>query len=95
MGADQLPEILLAAFKPAERRLPCLTGLPLQQAQHPPTVVADLDAGADEACVALRQMLGLSRNVTRTRLIKIGELAVNKRRLTENLRGERLIQLSI
>ncbi|WP_027613379.1 sigma-54-dependent Fis family transcriptional regulator [Pseudomonas sp. URIL14HWK12:I6] len=40
-------------------------------------------------------LLGLSRNVTRTRLIKIGELAVNKRRLTENLRGERLIQLSI
>ena len=40
-------------------------------------------------------LLGLSRNVTRTRLIKIGELAVNKRRLTENLQGERLIQLSI
>ncbi|MCU7215791.1 sigma-54 interaction domain-containing protein [Pseudomonas sp. VE 196-7] len=40
-------------------------------------------------------LLGLSRNVTRTRLIKIGELAVNKRRLTENLHGERLIQLSI
>jgi DNA-binding NtrC family response regulator len=40
-------------------------------------------------------LLGLSRNVTRTRLIKIGELAVNKRRMTENLRGERLIQLSI
>lgn len=40
-------------------------------------------------------LLGLSRNVTRTRLIKIGELAVNKRRPTENLQGERLIQLSI
>ncbi|MFJ2387827.1 sigma-54 interaction domain-containing protein [Pseudomonas koreensis] len=40
-------------------------------------------------------LLGLSRNVTRTRLIKIGELAVNKRRLNENLQGERLIQLSI
>jgi len=40
-------------------------------------------------------LLGLSRNVTRTRLIKIGELAVNKRRLSENLQGERLIQLSI
>ena len=40
-------------------------------------------------------LLGLSRNVTRTRLIKIGELAVNKRRLTENLHGERLIRLSI
>ena len=40
-------------------------------------------------------LLGLSRNVTRTRLIKIGELAVNKRRPTENLQGERLMQLSI
>jgi hypothetical protein len=40
-------------------------------------------------------LLGLSRNVTRTRLIKIGELAVNKRRLNENLHGERLIHLSI
>jgi DNA-binding NtrC family response regulator len=40
-------------------------------------------------------LLGLSRNVTRTRLIKIGELAVNKRRPAENLQGERLMQLSI
>jgi DNA-binding NtrC family response regulator len=40
-------------------------------------------------------LLGLSRNVTRTRLIKIGELAVNKRRPTENLQGERVMQLSI
>lgn len=40
-------------------------------------------------------LLGLSRNVTRTRLIKIGVLAVNKRRFTENLHGERLIRLSI
>ncbi|WP_247255488.1 sigma-54 interaction domain-containing protein [Pseudomonas moorei] len=40
-------------------------------------------------------LLGLSRNVTRTRLIKIGELAVNKRRPTENVQGERLMQLSI
>ncbi len=61
MGADQLPEILLTAFKTAERRLSGFASLPLQQAQHPPTVVADLDAGADEACVALRQMFGLLR----------------------------------
>ena len=40
-------------------------------------------------------LLGLSRNVTRTRLIKIGELAVNKRRPTENVQGGRLMQLSI
>jgi len=40
-------------------------------------------------------LLGLSRNVTRTRLIKIGELAVNKRRPAENLQGERVMQLSI
>jgi hypothetical protein len=40
-------------------------------------------------------LLGLSRNVTRTRLIKIGELAVNKRQTTENVQGERLMQLSI
>jgi hypothetical protein len=36
----------------------------LQQAQHPPTVVADLDAGADKACVALRQMFALLRQRT-------------------------------
>jgi transcriptional regulator with AAA-type ATPase domain len=40
-------------------------------------------------------LLGLSRNVTRTRLIKMGELAVNKRRPAENIQGERLVQLSI
>jgi DNA-binding NtrC family response regulator len=40
-------------------------------------------------------LLGLSRNVTRTRLIKIGELAVNKRRPTEQTTGDRLLQLSI
>ncbi|WP_409303625.1 sigma-54 interaction domain-containing protein, partial [Pseudomonas sp. KCJK8993] len=39
-------------------------------------------------------LLGLSRNVTRTRLIKIGELAVNKRRPADNL-NERTLQLSI
>jgi transcriptional regulator with PAS, ATPase and Fis domain len=40
-------------------------------------------------------LLGLSRNVTRTRLIKIGELTVTKRRPGENLQGDRLLQLSI
>ncbi|MBV4483649.1 sigma-54 interaction domain-containing protein [Pseudomonas khavaziana] len=40
-------------------------------------------------------LLGLSRNVTRTRLIKIGELAVNKRRPGKNLQGERMLHLSI
>ncbi len=40
-------------------------------------------------------LLGLSRNVTRTRLIKIGELAVNKRRPGENVQGDRMLQLSI
>ncbi|KRP59949.1 sigma-54 interaction domain-containing protein [Pseudomonas trivialis] len=40
-------------------------------------------------------LLGLSRNVTRTRLIKIGELAVNKRRPGENTQGERVLHLSV
>ncbi|MCP1515530.1 sigma-54 interaction domain-containing protein [Pseudomonas rhodesiae] len=40
-------------------------------------------------------LLGLSRNVTRTRLIRIGELAVNKRRPGETLQGERMLHLSI
>ncbi|MFP3497512.1 sigma-54 dependent transcriptional regulator [Pseudomonas sp. SIMBA_059] len=40
-------------------------------------------------------LLGLSRNVTRTRLIKIGELAVNKRRPGETVQGERMLHLSI
>lgn len=40
-------------------------------------------------------LLGLSRNVTRTRLIKIGELAVNKRRPGGNVQGERMLHLSI
>nr|BFD43396.1 sigma-54 dependent transcriptional regulator [Pseudomonas sp. FFPRI_1] len=39
-------------------------------------------------------LLGLSRNVTRTRLIKIGELAVNKRRSVQQP-NERTLQLSI
>jgi DNA-binding NtrC family response regulator len=40
-------------------------------------------------------LLGLSRNVTRARLIKIGELAVNKRRPGEQLQGDRMVQLSV
>ncbi|MDB5980855.1 MAG: Fis family transcriptional regulator [Pseudomonas sp.] len=40
-------------------------------------------------------LLGLSRNITRTRLIKIGELAVNKRRPAESTQGDRVLQLSI
>jgi len=40
-------------------------------------------------------LLGLSRNVTRARLIKIGELAVNKRRPGEHLQGDRMVQLSV
>lgn len=40
-------------------------------------------------------LLGLSRNVTRTRLIKIGELAVNKRHPAQNVRGDRMLNLSI
>ncbi|PWB33887.1 Fis family transcriptional regulator [Pseudomonas sp. SDI] len=40
-------------------------------------------------------LLGLSRNVTRTRLIKIGELAVNKRRPVPFTQGERVLNLSI
>ncbi|EPJ86570.1 Fis family transcriptional regulator [Pseudomonas syringae] len=40
-------------------------------------------------------LLGLSRNVTRTRLIKIGELAVNKRRPAQPVQGDRMLHLSI
>ncbi|MBR7213179.1 sigma-54 dependent transcriptional regulator [Pseudomonas lactis] len=40
-------------------------------------------------------LLGLSRNVARARLIKIGELAVSKRRPGENVQGERMLHLSI
>ncbi|CAM3384758.1 Fis family transcriptional regulator [Pseudomonas floridensis] len=40
-------------------------------------------------------LLGLTRNVTRTRLIRIGELAVNKRRPGENLQGDRMLHLSV
>ncbi|MFS2197838.1 sigma-54 interaction domain-containing protein [Pseudomonas sp. Pseusp3] len=40
-------------------------------------------------------LLGLSRNVTRARLIAIGELVVNKRRTTDHEPDNRVIQLSI
>ena len=40
-------------------------------------------------------LLGLSRNITRTRLISIGELAVNKRRPPQTLQNERLLQVCI
>jgi transcriptional regulator with AAA-type ATPase domain len=40
-------------------------------------------------------LLGLSRNITRTRLIKIGELAVNKRRPAESTQVDGVLQLSI
>ncbi|MCY1182200.1 hypothetical protein D9M73_227490 [compost metagenome] len=61
MGADQLPEILFAAFKRLKRRLPRLTGLPLQVIEHPPTVLAGLDAGTEKAAVLPGQMFGLCR----------------------------------
>jgi DNA-binding NtrC family response regulator len=40
-------------------------------------------------------LLGLTRNVTRTHLIRIGELAVNKRRPGENLQGDQLMKVSV
>ncbi len=40
-------------------------------------------------------LLGLSRNVTRTRLINIGELAVNKRRTNDTSQSERMLNLCI
>ncbi|MGE8153024.1 sigma-54 interaction domain-containing protein [Pseudomonas vancouverensis] len=40
-------------------------------------------------------LLGLSRNVTRARLIAIGELVVNKRRAPQEEQNNRVIQLSI
>lgn len=40
-------------------------------------------------------LLGLSRNVTRTHLIRIGELVVNKRRPAQSSQGNRVINLSI
>jgi len=41
------------------------------------------------------QLLGLSRNVTRTRLIRTGELAVNKRRPAGTIQDGRVLHLSI
>ena len=40
-------------------------------------------------------LLGLSRNVTRAHLIRIGELVVNKRRPAQSTQGHRVINLSI
>ena len=40
-------------------------------------------------------LLGLTRNVTRTHLIRIGELAVNKRRAGEHVQGGRVMKLSV
>jgi transcriptional regulator with AAA-type ATPase domain len=40
-------------------------------------------------------LLGLSRNVTRTRLIEIGELVVNKRRGAALIDPQRGVRLSI
>ncbi|WP_407311470.1 sigma-54 interaction domain-containing protein [Pseudomonas sp. nanlin1] len=41
------------------------------------------------------QLLGLSRNITRTRLIKCGELAVNRRGVSPTVQGTRLLNLSV
>ena len=40
-------------------------------------------------------LLGLSRNVVRAQLIRIGELVVNKRRPLESTAGDRVVSLSI
>ncbi|GAB7529841.1 sigma-54 dependent transcriptional regulator [Pseudomonas sp. 3A(2025)] len=40
-------------------------------------------------------MLGLTRHVTRSHLIRIGELNVNKRRAGEHLQGDRVLNLSV
>ena len=40
-------------------------------------------------------LLGLSRNITRAHLIRIGELMVNKRRPGQSAQGNRVINLSI
>ncbi|WP_459205279.1 sigma-54 interaction domain-containing protein [Pseudomonas sp. MLB6B] len=40
-------------------------------------------------------LLGLSRNITRARLIAIGELVVNRRRVQDQAHAERALQLSI
>lgn len=41
------------------------------------------------------ELLGLSPNVTRTLLINLGELKVNKRRPAQAQAGERVLHLSI
>ena len=41
------------------------------------------------------KLLGLSRNVTRTLLINLGELKVNKRSASEPKKDERVLHLSI
>ncbi|MCY1372998.1 hypothetical protein D9M69_602450 [compost metagenome] len=61
MGADQLPEILFAAFKGPERSLPGFAGLPLQIIEYPPAIIAGLDAGTEKAAVLPGQMFGLRR----------------------------------
>ncbi len=61
MGADQLPEILLAAFETAKRGLPGLARLPLQKTQDPPAIVAGLHACTDKTVVALGQAFSLYR----------------------------------
>ncbi len=40
-------------------------------------------------------LLGLSRNITRSHLIRIGELVVNKRKPAQSSQGNRLMHLSI
>ncbi|PKM30720.1 MAG: Fis family transcriptional regulator [Gammaproteobacteria bacterium HGW-Gammaproteobacteria-11] len=45
--------------------------------------------------VQTANLLGLSRNVTRAKLIKAGELVVNKRRPAQSLQGNRVVNLSI
>ncbi|MDU9412399.1 sigma-54 dependent transcriptional regulator [Pseudomonas sp. zfem005] len=40
-------------------------------------------------------LLGLSRNVTRSRLIAIGELVVNRRAVDARIDGERVVQLTV
>jgi hypothetical protein len=61
MRADQLPEILLAAFKVLECGFPGLAGLLLQIIEHPPAIVAGLDARTQKPAEILGQALGLDR----------------------------------
>eukprot|EP00659_Diplonema_papillatum_P008902 gene8903-13803_t len=59
VGADQRPEIFLTVLKTLEGRFPLLAGAPLQVAEHPAPIIADLHAGIDEAAMALGQALAL------------------------------------